>query len=76
MQDIVKINGMRLSDIVKYYFENRIWVDRKYQRKLVWDMDDKKLFIKSLIEGIPVPAVIYAESKDANGDKQVSLLHL
>lgn len=74
MQDIVKINGMRLSDIIRYYFEDRIWVDRKYQRKLVWDMADKKLFIKSLIEGIPVPAVIYAESKDASGDKQFNII--
>lgn len=69
MDNEIDNKGMRLSDIIKYYFDDKIWVDRKYQRKLVWELQDKELFIRSLLESIPVPAVIYAENKESDREK-------
>lgn len=74
MKDRIDIKGIKITDIVKWYLEDRIWVDRKYQRKLVWDISDKKLFIKSLFESIPVPAVIYAQREDENGNTRYEII--
>lgn len=74
MKDRIDIKGIKITDIVKLYLEDRIWVDRKYQRKLVWDISDKKLFIQSLFESIPVPAVIYAQREDENRNVRYEII--
>jgi hypothetical protein len=40
----------------------KYWVNRRYQRKLIWTMEEKQGFIDSLIQGFPVPIVLLAES--------------
>ena len=40
---------------------NRLFVDQKYQRKLVWSLSDKELFIDSLIKKFPIPNIMMVE---------------
>jgi hypothetical protein len=41
--------------------ENRFLVNRRYQRKLVWSIDEKRAFIDSLQQGLPVPLILLAD---------------
>lgn len=39
-------------------------MNRRYQRKLVWSIEEKASFIDSIIKSYPVPLILLAESKD------------
>ncbi len=41
--------------------ENRFLVNRRYQRKLVWSIDEKRAFVDSLRQGFPVPLILLAD---------------
>ena len=41
--------------------ENRFLVNRRYQRKLVWSIEEKRAFIDSLRQGYPVPLILLAD---------------
>jgi len=43
------------------YRENRYSVNRRYQRKLVWTVDEKRRLIDSIRRGLPVPLFLVAE---------------
>ena len=45
----------------------RYIVNRRYQRKLVWSLEEKRNFIDSIINGYPVPIVLLAERKAKTG---------
>ena len=38
-------------------------MNRRYQRKLVWTIEEKKAFIDSILQGFPVPIILLAESE-------------
>lgn len=61
------VDGWTINDILELYVANGLFVDQKYQRKLVWSLDDKELFIDSLIKKFPIPNIMmveYSESDD------------
>lgn len=41
--------------------DDRFLVNRRYQRKLVWSIDEKRAFIDSLRQGYPVPLILLAD---------------
>jgi uncharacterized protein with ParB-like and HNH nuclease domain len=43
------------------YVNNRLVVNRRYQRKLVWSIEEKQAFIDSIVRGFPVPMFLFAE---------------
>src|SRR3954462_4069305 len=44
-----------------FYLAQRFLANRRYQRKLVWSIDEKRAFIDSLRQGFPVPLILLAE---------------
>ena len=44
----------------QYYIEKKFIVNRKYQRKLVWTMEEKSAFIDSLQKFYSVPLFLFA----------------
>jgi hypothetical protein len=44
-----------------WYAENRLFVNRRYQRKLVWTLNEKQKLIESILNKYPIPAVLIAE---------------
>lgn len=52
---------------MSYYLENTLIVNRRYQRKLVWSIEEKASFIDSIIKSYPVPLILLAESNDDSG---------
>lgn len=64
-QDLT-VKGESIERLYVQYREKRYLVDRRYQRKLVWTLDEKISFIDSLIRGFPVPIVLFAEAQGSN----------
>ena len=65
-QDLT-VKGESVERIFGNYQAWRYIVNRRYQRKLVWSLEEKRNFIDSIINGYPVPIVLLAERKAAIG---------
>lgn len=68
MQELT-VRSESVQRIYNYYLEHTLIVNRRYQRKLVWSIEEKASFIDSIINSYPVPLILLAESK--NEDKLI-----
>ncbi|MCD7948172.1 MAG: DUF262 domain-containing protein [Oscillospiraceae bacterium] len=61
------INGKVVERSYEDYRNSLYLVNRRYQRKLVWDLSEKRAFIDSLANGYPVPLFLFSTTnyKDA-----------
>jgi hypothetical protein len=57
------INGRVVERAYEDYRNNVYLVNRRYQRKLVWDINEKRAFINSLSKGYPVPLFLFSTSE-------------
>lgn len=60
IQDL-SIRGESLQRIYDFYRSNSFLVNRRYQRKLVWTIEEKRSFIDSIRNGFPIPLILLAE---------------
>lgn len=60
-QDLT-VKGESVESVYRQYRLSKYWVNRRYQRKLIWTMEEKQGFIDSVSSGFPVPIVLLAES--------------
>lgn len=65
----LSIKGESIQSLYGFYLSKIFLVNRRYQRKLVWTIDEKRSFIDSIMKGYPVPLVLLAETNDASGRK-------
>ncbi len=70
----LRVDSYTINDILVNYLENRFYVNRRYQRKLVWSLEDKRLLIDSILNNIPLPAVLIAQYELA--DSKTSVLEI
>lgn len=56
------INGKVVERAYEDYRNNLYLVNRRYQRKLVWSVEEKRAFIDSLTNGYPVPLFLFSKS--------------
>lgn len=63
------IRGENVQRLYGWYREDRFEVNRRYQRKLVWTISEKRAFIDSLLQGFPVPLVLVAEYDRGDGPR-------
>ena len=54
-----------IQSLYAWYSEDRLFVNRRYQRKLVWTQEEKQKLIESILNKYPVPAVLLAERDNA-----------
>ncbi len=52
-----------VETIYGYFKEDKLLVNRRYQRKLVWTIDEKESFIDSIASNFPVPLILVAQVK-------------
>lgn len=57
----LSIQGVHIQTYYSEYLKKRFLVNRKYQRKLAWTIDEKRNFIDTLIKGLPIPLFLVAE---------------
>ena len=50
-----------IQSLYGWYNENRLFVNRRYQRKLVWTLEEKQRLVESVVKRYPIPAIILAE---------------
>ena len=57
------IQAETIETIYGYYKEDKLLVNRRYQRKLVWTIEEKEKFIDSISLNYPVPLILVAQIK-------------
>ena len=50
-----------IQSIYTWFSENKLFVNRRYQRKLVWTLDEKQKLVESVLKKYPIPAILLAE---------------
>jgi len=70
-QDVsgLSIKGESIQSLYGSYLAKTFLVNRRYQRKLVWTVEEKRSFLDSIINGYPVPLVLLAEVITEKGRK-------
>lgn len=58
-----------IQSLYGWYSQNKLWVNRRYQRKLVWTLEEKQKLIESVLKDYPIPAILLAEQE--TGDFEV-----
>lgn len=66
------VNNVPISSIYEQHYKNNYFVNRDYQRKLVWEHVEKSKFIESLLKDFPVPLVLLA--KVSSKDNQLEIV--
>lgn len=59
-QELV-VRGEQVERVFINYRDNKYIVNRRYQRKLIWTIEEKQKFIDSIIKGFPIPIILLAE---------------
>lgn len=62
------VRGEAVERVYGNFNERRYVVNRRYQRKLIWTIEEKQNFIDSIIKGFPVPLILLAESATREGN--------
>jgi len=60
-----------IQSLYAWYSENKLYVNRRYQRKLVWTLEEKQKLIESILKKYPVPAILIAEREDTAGTYEI-----
>lgn len=55
------VRGEQVERVFINYRDDKYVVNRRYQRKLIWTIEEKQSFIDSIIQGFPVPIILLAE---------------
>lgn len=71
-QDLT-VKGESIERVYSLYESRRYQVNRRYQRKLIWTLDEKINFIDSICRGYPVPIILLAENKQT-GDNALEII--
>jgi hypothetical protein len=50
-----------VQSIYAWYDEGKLFVNRRYQRKLVWTLAEKQKLVESVLRKFPIPAILLAE---------------
>lgn len=58
----LSVQGESLQSLYSQYTQRRYLVNRRYQRKLVWSVDEKARLIDSVLKRLPIPLILLAET--------------
>lgn len=56
--------GMSIMQVYEHYRKNEVFVNRRYQRKLVWSTQEKQKLIDSILKRYPVPLILLTKTED------------
>lgn len=57
----LQVQSLTIEKLYRYYKDEKLLVNRRYQRKLVWTVEEKESFIDSISIDYPVPIFLVAE---------------
>lgn len=70
MSELLPLNTP-IQTVYSWYRTNKLYVNRRYQRKLVWTQEEKQRLIESILKGYPIPAILIAERKGSEGAYEI-----
>ncbi|MFD6726053.1 DUF262 domain-containing protein, partial [Streptomyces sp. NPDC060131] len=59
----LSVQGQNLQTLYNLYVNKRLSVNRRYQRKLVWSVEEKVKLIDSVVNELPIPLILLAQRK-------------
>lgn len=62
--------GMSIQEAYRLFRDDSFIVNRKYQRKLVWTVEEKEFLVDSILNGLPIPLILLAQI----GDKKFEIV--
>ncbi len=63
------VRGEAVQALYTQFRAGNLVVNRRYQRKLVWSVEEKESFVDSLMKQLPVPLILVAERKSNDGPR-------
>lgn len=63
----LQVQNLTIEQLYKLYKSEKLLVNRRYQRKLVWTVEEKEAFIDSISIDYPVPLLLVAEVQYKGG---------
>ncbi len=60
-----------IQSVYTWYREDKLYVNRRYQRKLVWTLNEKQKLIESILKKYPIPAILIAERDSEPGTYEI-----
>ncbi|MBS1002151.1 DUF262 domain-containing protein [Acetobacter persici] len=60
-----------VQSVYGWYAANRLFVNRRYQRKLVWSLEEKQKLVESILYKYPIPAILLSEKDDSSGHFEI-----
>jgi Protein of unknown function DUF262/Putative DNA-binding domain len=60
-----------IQSLYSWYSDGRLLVNRRYQRKLVWTLEEKQKLIESILRKYPIPAVLLAEPAESKATYEI-----
>jgi len=60
-----------VQTVYTWYREGKLLVNRRYQRKLVWTLEEKQKLIESALKKYPIPAILLAERDGNRGTYEI-----
>ncbi|MFW6695402.1 GmrSD restriction endonuclease domain-containing protein [Streptomyces sp. MAR4 CNX-425] len=64
----LSVQGQNLHQLYNQYYRNKLLVDRRYQRKLVWTRDEKEKLIDSAVNKLPIPLILLAQRRKGGAE--------
>lgn len=74
MQGNLSIKGIPVQTIYSQCLAGKFIINRRYQRKLVWGIEEKEKFIDSLLNGYPIPMIIAANYRKSDEESAFEVL--
>jgi len=66
--------GMAVTEAYRLYRSGSLLVNRKYQRKLIWSVEEKEKLIGSILNGYPIPLILLAERPKVHGSGKYEII--
>jgi len=66
--------GMSIQEAYREFKDGAFKVNRKYQRKLVWTLEEKRKLIDSILHGYPIPLILLATHIKSTGERSFEIL--
>ena len=60
-----------IQSIYAMFRDEKLFVNRRYQRKLVWTLEEKQKLIESIQKKFPIPAILLAERENDPGSYEI-----
>jgi len=60
-----------IQSVYSWYREDKLFVNRRYQRKLVWTLEEKQRLVESILKSYPIPAILIAERAGGGGTYEI-----